>query len=420
MDKLVFETPDQVQQAMNSGNRQKELETVNAVLAGNIEIKSTQPIPTSVVDNQETQNQVVENKPEEIKPTEDIVPTEEVDKERKYQEFLLQKEKEEKELYLIELKKKEDEFKREKIAREELEKKLQELSDLKKLEPSTSVNTQTDDDDSYVAEYEKRTRKMVEDLKSQVGDSPVVRELVDKIQKIESEYETRKQEVAKLQQEEVRKKQEDKVFDSIRELQMKYPELQTQKDIKEIDKDYLNFRKNIAFLVKAKNSLDVDRAIKDYYNNGEVKKLAEARGIKDVPDYNKYTTVADLIDLKNGIQRDPITGEERQIQDEFGNPVRYRSLDEVYKLSRYYDDLTNARQRTLKEVSKKLETIEQSPVTLRPEQIGEFTTGFSLEQEQEILNWKPEVWVNDPAKKKMVEEVYLKRGLEMPRYRGRK
>jgi hypothetical protein len=425
-EKMIFNSTEEVQQSLNSGDKEKELSVANAILAGNIEIKQSE-IPKEETDVQLPQNQQTKEEKteenEEVK-VEPIVndSLDEVERQRRYSEFLEKKAQEDNDRYLIELKNREELIKKEKAEREELEKKLRQLEEIKKEQPSTAMSNQDeiDEEDEFATEYSKKTRKMVEELKSQVGDSPVVKELVEKIRKIESEYETQKNENLKNRQEKERKEQEEKVFDSIRQFQIKYPELQTKQDIQKLDEEYLNFRKNIAYITKAKNSKDLEEAIENYYNDGDIKKLADQHGIKPMEDYNKYITIANLMDIKSGIQRNPKTGEEKPILDENGEQVRYRSIEEVYRLSNYHNDLTKARQNTMKEVSKKLEEIQSAPVTLSPDSTGTFTTGYTQEQIREILSWDPKVWVNDPEKKRIVEEVYLKQGLPPPRYRGRR
>jgi hypothetical protein len=428
MEKMIFESEEAVKQSMNTGDTKKDSEVINAVLSGNIEIKkpeTTQQQTITDTSNIQTVSEQSSTK-EEIKSTNDEVqPTieiDEIERQKKYNEFLEKKHQEEHNNYLLELKRREEELQKEKVAKEELEKKLRQLSELQNKQPSTSLDTASaiSEEDEYASEYSKRTRQMVEELKNQVGDNPVVKELVEKIRNIESEYSTQKQERLKSKAEEERINKENKLYDNIRQFQLQYPDLRTKKDIKEVDQEYLNFRKDIAYLVKATSGNEVDSTIHDYFNNGEIRKIADSKGIKPVEEYEKYSIIADLIDLKNGIQRDPLTGKENPILDEEGKQVRYKSLDEVLKLSRYYNDITNARKQSFKEISKKLETIENAPKVLEPSETGSFNTGFTKEQEMEILNWNPREWTNDPEKRKIVEQVYLKNGLEIPHYRGRK
>lgn len=422
----IFNSVQEVHDSYNTGDRKKDLELVNAVLKGEVGIKQPDPQPSSDVPSGQTNTgseEIPLNPASSDIVSPQVLPTEEeLEAQRRYNEFLENKQKEEHLKYLSELKAREDALQQERANREELERRLQELAQ-KQTQTTNSDNQSSSSDDeeeAFISDYAKKTRAMVEELRSQTGDNPVVKELMQKISSIQQEYEQRKLEETKVQQEKQRIEREQKLFDGIRQFQSKVPELQTGKDIKEIDQEYSKFRKDIGYLVGAKNSADVEIAIKNYYAGGQVKELAESKGIKAHPDYQKYEQIVNLIDKKNGVVFDAITGQEKPILDDEGNRVRYRSLEEVYKIEKYYEDLNNARRQTLKEVQSKLTNINQAPVTLSNEQTTAFSSGFSAEQEREILNWSPRVWEKDPEKRKMVETVYAKRGLEMPRYRGRK
>jgi len=412
-NKLVFNTVDEVKQSYNTGNTQRDLEVVNAVLNGNVEIKGT---------GQPEQNIVLNDVQENIQPSVVDDYNQKIEEQRKYAEFLESKQREQELKYLQELQDKENKIQQEKQSREEIEKRLQELSKLneQRLSTSSTETEQTTEEDEFVTDYAKSTRKMVEELKSQVGANPVIQELYNKINTIESEYQTQKQQSEKLQQERLRKIKEDKVFDGIRQFQMQHPELKTNRDIRELDQEYINFRKNVGYAINAKSTVDIDKAIDDYYVGGPTKEILESKGIKPFEEFDKYNNITEIIDLKSGQRYDKQTGHIVPILDEDGNRIRYRSFEEAYKISTYENAINDARKRSFQEVSKKLETINNAPVTIPPSQTDAFKTGFSLEEEKAILSWEPKDWVNNPDRARMVKEVYTKRGLEPPRYRGRK
>jgi hypothetical protein len=424
-DKIIFDSVDAVKQSIHTGNREQDLaktnEYINAILSGNVEIGTTEQPQDNVPVSTDTP---ISEVPLEGTVTEPVIEQPSIDvteyeRQKKYNEFLEKKAQEEHNRAMFELKRREEELAKERAAKEELEKKLQQLSAIKQNEPSNSITTQ-EEDDEYASEYAKRTRQMVEDLKNRVGDNPVVDELVTKINEIQSDFQQRKQAEAREKAEREQREKENRVFENIRDFQRRFPELQTSKDIKDIDQEYTNFRKDIAFLINAKESYQVDKAIEDYFKGGEVRKQADERGIKAIPDFEKYNNIADLIDIKNGIQRDPITGQYVPILDDDGVQVRYRSLDEVYKLKNHENEIINARKQSYHEISKKLETLQNVNVTIKPDKTSPIAGGYTPEQEREILNWKPEVWIRDPDKRRVVEEIYTKHGLELPHYRGRR
>lgn len=422
MDKMVFNSPEEVKAGMNTGDKQRDLEVIYSLLSGNVEIANTpnQELsePTEVDTPVETNDENIPIVQSSYSPVQD-----ELEKERAYKELLEQQHREEQERYLSELKKSQELLDKEKKAREELEKRLQMQEELKRVETRTeSVIAGEDSEDEYVSDYAKRTRELVEQLKSSVEqDLPTkVKESLERLERIESEYERERDEKRKTLEEDKVKREEEKLFDNIRRFQKAVPEFSTTVDIKNIDDEYRRFRKDIAFISKARNIPELEQAIQDYYNNGTTRELAEKNGIKEVPDYEKYTAIAELMDIKNGVQYDPITGEEKPILDEFGNSVRYRSLEEAYRIKNYYKEIENARKQSVREVAKKIDQFNNAPVTLNNTQTDVFSTGFSPEQERQLLNTRPEDWAKDPELRKKVELVYNKRGMTLPTYKGRR
>lgn len=416
MDNIVFNSVEDVRQNMNTGDSQKDLETINAILAGNVQINREQDATvTEPTDDSTTQ---VDPTIDVVEPTVDPV-QEEIERTRRYNEMLDRQRREEHDDYIRKLKEKEDQIAKEKKAREELQNSLQELQSLKK--STTDADTQNTDDDEYVSEYTKQTRRMVEELKASVGsDNPVVKKLIDEVEKIKTDYNSEKERNEQFQREKAEKLAQEKLFDNIRNFQNGVPELKTSKDIVDIDSDYQRFRKDIAYLTKARSSEDVEKAIDEYNRGGTVKELADKNGIKPVEDYDKYMSVVELLDLKEGIKYDPVLGKHIPILDENGVQVRYRSMDEAYRVKNFYSNISNAKREAYKDVSKKLTEFKQSPTLLPSNNTDSFSSGMTLEQERELLNMDPNRWINDPEKRRLVEIVYSKRGLEMPKYRGKR
>lgn len=426
-NKFVFGSPEELRKNMYSGDRQHDLELANAVLAGQVEIRSGE----SQEEGQSTEtveSQVPEsvNSEEITDPGVGVVPPpvidDEVDRQRRYNEFVEQQAKEERERYLANLREREEELKKEKAAREELEKKLRQLQEIKEQRPVNVGGTQEeiDEEEEYISGYAKKTRELVDELRGTVGsDNPVIRELVEKVSKFESEIKETKEREARITAEKQKKEAEDKFWENIRKFQKTAPEFNTDRDILDIKRDYERFQKDIIAVSQARNMKEFVAAIEDYYAGGKTKELAVQRGIKEVPEYKTFNELVDLIDFKNGVQLNSITGEEAPILDDQGNQVRYRSLDEAYKVKNFEKAVEQARKQSYKDVAKKLTQFSSAPVTLSDEQTEKFGIGLTVDQEREILNMDPMIWSRDPEKRKLVEMVYAKRGLEPPRYRGR-
>lgn len=416
---LEFSSEEELRQSFNTGDREKDSEVINAYLRGDVVIKQPEQ-QTAVVEQGSTEVvQPTEVNEEEIKQQEanevarlleeKRLAEEEAEKQRNYAALVEKQKAEEHERLLRELETINKQKEQERIAREETEKRLRMLEELK---TQSTENVDVDSDEEYASEYTKQTRKKLDELIGQYGqDSVVVRQLKAELDRIKAEQE-------RIEKEKRERELEQKMFDSINSLQNSYPELKTEKSVKELRDDERRFRKEIAMLVNAKSPLEVDRAVEEYLKGGAIKETAEKYAIRPPKEYDKYRTIVELIDMKNGIQYDPVTGKEIPILDEFGVQVRYRSLDEAYRIKTEADRIAKAKREAFTEAAKKIEQFRSS------DNLGDRTNpvavGLTEDQEREILAMKPEQWINDPEKKKLVDQVYAKYGIETPRYRGRK
>jgi hypothetical protein len=211
-----------------------------------------------------------------------------------------------------------------------------------------------------------------------------------------------------------------KVFNGIREFQRNFPELQTSKDIEEIEKEYHQFRKDMARATKVSSVYELEKVLSDYFAGGEHKRMAEQKGIRPPEDYQKYLTFVELKDLKNGVQYDPVTGKEIPILNDEGNQVKYRSMEEAYIVKNYKRELEEARKRSSKEIAKKLSEANSGAVQLPSDYVGPAVTGMTVDQERAILKMHPREYMNDPQKFELVKKFYNNLGLDVPQYRGRK
>jgi len=402
---------EEIRNSFNTGDTQKDIEMINGYLAGTV-------VPQKP---QEEQTQVEPEIEPEIEETEiPFVETdeykEEVERQKRYSEYLEQRRVEEYEDSLRKQQQLKEDFENEKKAREELEKRLQQLNEANERPPSPQSDLSEDEDDEYASEYAKRTRRELEQLKATVGaTSPLVKELTDKIAYLDREQ----AEKERLRNEQLRKETEEKKFKTIRDFQQKIPELTTQKDIREIEPEYTSFRKKIADLTKVKSVYELEKKIEDYRRGGETKAIADKHGISFPADCDKYLAILELVEMKRGVKYDPVLGKEIPILDDEGNPVRYRSLEEAYRVMNFDREIEKQKRGVYKEVSKKLSNIQDSAVSLPDEKVEKLTSGFTLEQEREIMNMNPKEWERDPEKRAMAEMVFRKRGLELPRFRGR-
>lgn len=423
-------TAEEIRQGAYTGDKEKDLQMINAFLSGNVSVKQQE------VSNEEPatlDNTVTETSTEGETVTEPDFDAEEEERKRKYEQFLKEKElaaqiEEERKKQLLIAKQKEEEIKKEREARLELEKKLKELSELQqtKTQQQSTTDSYTDDsEEEFVSDYAKGTREKVDRLESLINEfgsnHPKVKELEEEIRTFREEFKVVMEERQRKAREEEEKRQRDKLYGGIREFQNRYPELKTTVDIEEVDRQYQQFRNDMAVAIKAKSVFELEQAIADYFAGGDYKKIADEKGIKAPADYDKYQAIVDLYDMKRGIKYDPVTGKENPILNDEGQRVTYRSLEEAYYVRNREKELADMRRKSSQEIAKKISQINGGAVELPSNMNGQVVQqGYTKDQVNTLLNTDIKAIINDPVKLDEFKRLSIAMGYDAPVYRGRK
>lgn len=423
-------TAEEIRQGAYTGDKEKDLQMINAFLSGNVSVKQQE------VSNEEPatlDNTVTETSTEGETVTEPDFDAEEEERKRKYEQFLKEKElaaqiEEERKKQLLIAKQKEEEIKKEREARLELEKKLKELSELQqtKTQQQSTTDSYTDDsEEEFVSDYAKGTREKVDRLESLINEfgsnHPKVKELEEEIRTFREEFKVVMEERQRKAREEEEKRQRDKLYGGIREFQNRYPELKTTVDIEEVDRQYQQFRNDMAVAIKAKSVFELEQAIADYFAGGDYKKIADEKGIKAPADYDKYQAIVDLYDMKRGIKYDPVTGKENPILNDEGQRVTYRSLEEAYYVMNREKELADMRRKSSQEIAKKISQINGGAVELPSNMNGQVVQqGYTKDQVNTLLNTDIKAIINDPVKLDEFKRLSIAMGYDAPVYRGRK
>lgn len=423
-------TAEEIRQGAYTGDKEKDLQMINAFLSGNVSVKQQE------VSNEESatlDNTVTETSTEGETVTEPDFDAEEEERKRKYEQFLKEKElaaqiEEERKKQLLIAKQKEEEIKKEREARLELEKKLKELSELQqtKTQQQSTTDSYTDDsEEEFVSDYAKGTREKVDRLESLINEfgsnHPKVKELEEEIRTFREEFKVVMEERQRKAREEEEKRQRDKLYGGIREFQNRYPELKTTVDIEEVDRQYQQFRNDMAVAIKAKSVFELEQAIADYFAGGDYKKIADEKGIKAPADYDKYQAIVELYDMKRGIKYDPVTGKENPILNDEGQRVTYRSLEEAYYVRNREKELADMRRKSSQEIAKKISQINGGAVELPSNMNGQVVQqGYTKDQVNTLLNTDIKAIINDPVKLDEFKRLSISMGYDAPVYRGRK
>lgn len=423
-------TAEEIRQGAYTGDKEKDLQMINAFLSGNVSVKQQE------VSNEEPttlDNTVTETSTEGETVTEPDFDAEEEERKRKYEQFLKEKElaaqiEEERKKQLLIAKQKEEEIEKERKARLELEKKLKELSELQqtKTQQQSTTDSYTDDsEEEFVSDYAKGTREKVDRLESLINEfgsnHPKVKELEEEIRTFREEFKVVMEERQRKAREEEEKRQRDKLYGGIREFQNRYPELKTTVDIEEVDRQYQQFRNDMAVAIKAKSVFELEQAIADYFAGGDYKKIADEKGIKAPADYDKYQAIVELYDMKRGIKYDPVTGKENPILNDEGQRVTYRSLEEAYYVMNREKELADMRRKSSQEIAKKISQINGGAVELPSNMNGQVVQqGYTKDQVNTLLNTDIKAIINDPVKLDEFKRLSIAMGYDAPVYRGRK
>lgn len=424
-------TAEEIRQGAYTGDKEKDLQMINAFLSGNVAVKQevsnvegSQALDTTVtVPPTEGEGEIV---------TEPAFDAEEEERKRKYEQFLKEKElaaqiEEERKKQLLIAKQKEEEIEKERKARLELEAKLKELSELQQNQTQQylTTNSNSDEDDEFISDALRSTRedvKRLESLVTELGSNhPKVKELEDKIKQYDEKYNVIMEERERKIREEEEKRHRDKLYGGIREFQNRYQELKTTADIEEVDRQYQQFRNDMAVTIKAKSVFELEQAIADYFAGGDYKKIADEKGIKAPADYNKYQAIVDLYDMKRGVKYDPVTGKENPILNDEGQRVTYRSLEEAYYVRNREKELADMRRKSSQEIVKKISQINGGAVELPSNMNGQVVQqGYTKDQVNTLLNTDIKAIINDPVKLDEFKRLSISMGYDAPVYRGRK
>ena len=431
-------------------------EFVNKVLSGEVAIGETSPVENPQTDmfnvsSVETSG-VDENPTEAVVPEEVISPQTEVEEkelteeerlkleeERRYSELrseidkretaieeLNRRYREEREALVQQQGDVNSRLENERKERERLEELVKQLSEEQKRSKSTGVDEE--DDDEYASDYSKQNRQMLKELRQDIrkdveklsNNDPKNLALEEKLQKIER-YE---QEIERKKAEEERKARQDKLYSSVESFQNKYEEFKTKKPINQLDAEVRAFKKQVGLAANVNSTNGIEKAVNDYFN-GKSNKAEQLRerlntlGVVPPEDTEKFLKLAHLVDLKNGSELNEVTGELIPIKDSYGNKVRYRSLEEAYRVSHYFDEINRARVEEAKKIQNKLMAREESAIT-----IGNINTSPSTDvitsedQIRQLINTPPQAYERDPELKRKVAAAYGKLGMTIPKLGG--
>jgi hypothetical protein len=295
-----------------------------------------------------------------------------------------------------------------------------------------------DEDETLVSSYSKNTRKMIGDIKNQIGNTdtndPKYKELTDRLGKLEQDEAERK---SQADAEEARKaklreqnKQNKKLFAEIELFQNQrdkntgaylFDDLRTEKRFEEIHEQFSKFKEKLMNYKETSSPKEQDRILMSYFDEergAALREETERIGIVPPEEVDKYFQIVELIDLMNGVEYDPVLERFIEVKNKLGEKVKYRSLDETYRVKNYYKELNKNRKKVSKQISNKLQQLNNRPVEIGNNETAPIDQGLQPDQIRDVIE-HAHLYVKDKKRYDILVRAYNAIGQQPPAYRGR-
>jgi len=307
--------------------------------------------------------------------------------------------------------------------REEVEQRIREMEAAKPIEaPAAEPSIYTDDDEDLVSDYSKSTRKMLEEVKGSLSSTdPKYTELNERIKKFEEGEAERLQRDAQAAEERKQREVQKRLYDEVRSFQGANEDYATTEDFETLHQKFNDFTSRLSGFVNAKTPEDKDRALMTYFDETRGEKLrdeTEKHGIVPPEDYDKYVEIAKLVDMTKGVEYDSVLRKFVQIKNSFGEPVRYRSIDEAYKVKNFSSLISDTRKEVSRQIRDKSTELNNRPVRIGNDETAPIESGLTSEQLSSVIN-NAEQYVFDKSNYALLTRAYASIGQEPPAYKGR-
>lgn len=285
--------------------------------------------------------------------------------------------------------------------------KAQYEAKIKELEKRVPAILDEDEEEEleYASKITLNTRRMVADLKAdlqKLTGTADISNLAAKIQKMENADLERQKIEEKERKDTLAKEARNKVFNEVRLLQERAPYFQTKNSIDNLYENYVEFKKNVASVIKVEDTNLINKAVYSAIRGEDesaknLQKALSLAGVNTLDEGAKYLDILDIIDAKNGVKFNVSSGKYDTITDDFGNPVKLRSLQDAYKLSNYYQEMTSVGKEVARDIQKKLDILQNSAQTLDNSQVSDNTErGTSLDEMRTLLEMPSDVIKKNP------------------------
>jgi hypothetical protein len=283
---------------------------------------------------------------------------------------------------------------------------------------------ETDEEKEFASSFEKNTRKKIELIEKKLveTDNEDLKELIamkDELRKLKEQQEA---ELKRIKDEDEANKVRQIMYSEINDFQNRNERFRIGRPVEDARADFTRFADKVAKHLKLEDTREVNKAIYAiaYADTIQGKvlrdRIAASNDIVIPQDLKQYMDLVQVVDAKNGLRFNKLTGESEPIVDRFGNQVRYASMDEAYKVSNFYDEIAAARMEGVRKVQEKLETRDQSAKVIPSEQTSDPSRSMDLSDDRigQLLKM-PASTFKDPKMKEELMAAYRKLGIEPPK-----
>jgi hypothetical protein len=161
-----------------------------------------------------------------------------------------------------------------------------------------------------------------------------------------------------------------KAFSEVDEFVDRNPEFKFPKKTKDMYNDYIKFRGELKQYLGTTDENEVNRSLYavaygESVRDKALREVVEKSGTIAIPEgLDRYMDLVQLTDRQSGFQMNRETGEIEPIVDAYGAQVRYKSVDEAYRVSNYWDKLTEARRDAALSFQRKMDVRANSATVL--------------------------------------------------------
>lgn len=271
------------------------------------------------------------------------------------------------------------------------------------VEPEPVVNIDLGEEDPDLAtDFEKNTRKLVESIKANTQSTPEQARLLEALQsrldKIEKADEEAREEKARQERLKI-------LYNEMQEFAKGKEHFDVPVAIGDARIEQNRFKEEMSKVlgINLDNHGEVERqyrkiAAEDTVWARQRRELLREKGV-EIPEYTKnYVNLLEIYERKQGRKFNMYSGKYEDITDATGAVSRLPSLDDAFKLSKYYSLVSEAETRASLEIQQKLEEQQDSVAVIDNARTSDLSGKIDISEADAIylLNLDKQALMNNP------------------------